>query len=203
MGCSCSKGARANDTIIDDNTNNAKERRSTPYNTKPSRKKKNSFSSRIANVGSSSDGFINDLDTTLAVLIPSDATNSTPISSGEVSKVNLERKSSRSVFQRRPTIDTNRLGAPQQPKMTRITSVSNGERGDQVVAGWPSWLASVAGEAINGWIPRKADSFKKLEKVRSPFCLYMLCWDHFDLTLFGLLFRLGKGRIAVCTRPGT
>ncbi|CDY20686.1 BnaC08g13720D [Brassica napus] len=164
MGCSCSKGARTNDTIIDENINNVKERRSTPY-IKPSKKRKNSASSRIANVGSSSDGFLNDNDTTLAVLIPSDATNSTPMSSGEVSKVNIERKSSRSVFQRRPNIETNKLGAPQQPKMTRITSVSNGERGAQVVAGWPSWLASVAGEAINGWIPRKADSFEKLEKI--------------------------------------
>ncbi|WZZ11383.1 hypothetical protein YC2023_097304 [Brassica napus] len=163
-GYYCSKGARANDTIIDENINNVKERRSTPYS-KPSKKRKNSASSRIANVGSSSDGFINDMDTTLAVLIPSDATNSTPMSSGEVSKVNLERKSSRSVFQRRPNNETNKLGPPQQPKMTRITSVSNGERGAQVVAGWPSWLASVAGEAINGWIPRKADSFEKLEKI--------------------------------------
>ncbi|KAL0697514.1 hypothetical protein Bca4012_053636 [Brassica carinata] len=166
MGCSCTKRVRAHDTIIDDNiNNNVKERRSTPYS-KPSKKKKNSFSSRIANVGSSNN-FINDIDTTLAVLIPSDATNSTPISSGEVSKVNLERKSSRSVFQRRPTtIETNKSGAlQQQPKMARITSVSNGERGAQVVAGWPSWLASVAGEAINGWIPRKADSFEKLEKI--------------------------------------
>ncbi|KAF8108012.1 hypothetical protein N665_0115s0027 [Sinapis alba] len=164
MGCSCSKGAQANDTIIDDNSNNVKERRSTPYS-KPFKKKKNSASSRTANVGSSH-GFINDNDTTLGVLIPSDATNSTPLSPGEAEKkVNLERKSSRSLFQRRPTIETNKLGAPQQPKMTRITSVSNGERGAQVVAGWPSWLASVAGEAINGWIPRKADSFEKLEKI--------------------------------------
>ena len=164
MGCSCSKGARANDTIIDENINNVKERRSTPYS-KPSKKRKNSASSRIANVGSSSDGFINDMDTTLAVLIPSDATNSTHMSSGEVSKVNLERKSSRSVFQRREAL--------QQPRMTRISSVSNGERGAQVMAGWRSWLASVAGEAINGWIPRKPDSFEKLEKVSYFVYLYI------------------------------
>jgi hypothetical protein len=43
--------------------------------------------------------------------------------------------------------------------------MSNGERGAQVVAGWPSWLTSVAGEAINGWVPRRADSFEKLDKV--------------------------------------
>ncbi|KAI3499097.1 hypothetical protein L1887_34890 [Cichorium endivia] len=37
--------------------------------------------------------------------------------------------------------------------------------GEQVVAGWPSWLAAVAGEAINGWLPRRADTFEKLEKI--------------------------------------
>lgn len=37
--------------------------------------------------------------------------------------------------------------------------------GEQVAAGWPSWLVAVAGEAIKGWIPRKADTFEKLDKV--------------------------------------
>jgi hypothetical protein len=50
-------------------------------------------------------------------------------------------------------------------RITSIVSMSNGERGAQVVAGWPSWLTSVAGEAINGWVPRRADSFEKLDKV--------------------------------------
>lgn len=36
---------------------------------------------------------------------------------------------------------------------------------EQIAAGWPLWLASVAGEAIHGWVPLKADSFEKLEKV--------------------------------------
>ncbi|XP_010471165.1 PREDICTED: probable serine/threonine-protein kinase At1g09600 [Camelina sativa] len=30
---------------------------------------------------------------------------------------------------------------------------------------WPSWLASVAGEAIKGWVPRCAESFEKLDKI--------------------------------------
>lgn len=38
--------------------------------------------------------------------------------------------------------------------------------GEQVAAGWPSWLSEFAGEAINGWTPRRADSFEKLDKVR-------------------------------------
>ncbi|XP_059301328.1 probable serine/threonine-protein kinase At1g54610 [Lycium ferocissimum] len=37
--------------------------------------------------------------------------------------------------------------------------------GELIAAGWPSSLAAVAGEAINGWIPRKADTFEKLDKI--------------------------------------
>lgn len=43
---------------------------------------------------------------------------------------------------------------------------------EQVAAGWPAWLTAVAGEAIHGWLPLKAESFEKLEKVHhftSPF----------------------------------
>ncbi|KAG8093037.1 hypothetical protein GUJ93_ZPchr0012g21072 [Zizania palustris] len=36
---------------------------------------------------------------------------------------------------------------------------------EQVAAGWPSWLSSVAAEAVHGWVPLKADSFEKLEKI--------------------------------------
>lgn len=43
--------------------------------------------------------------------------------------------------------------------------------GEQVAAGWPTWLAAVAGEAIKGWLPRRADSFEKLDKV--CFLLYL------------------------------
>lgn len=38
---------------------------------------------------------------------------------------------------------------------------------EQVAAGWPSWLAVVAGEAIKGWLPKRANNFIKLEKVCS------------------------------------
>ncbi|XP_078177599.1 protein IMPAIRED IN BABA-INDUCED STERILITY 1-like isoform X1 [Carex rostrata] len=37
--------------------------------------------------------------------------------------------------------------------------------GEAVAAGWPAWLSSVAAEAVQGWIPLKADSFEKLEKI--------------------------------------
>ncbi|RDX71427.1 putative serine/threonine-protein kinase, partial [Mucuna pruriens] len=37
--------------------------------------------------------------------------------------------------------------------------------GEQVAAGWPAWLSSVAGEAIKGWIPRSANTFERLHKI--------------------------------------
>ncbi|XP_072997653.1 probable serine/threonine-protein kinase At1g54610 [Typha latifolia] len=47
----------------------------------------------------------------------------------------------------------------------RLGSFANHLRGEQVAAGWPAWLSAVAGEAINGWTPRRADSFEKLDKI--------------------------------------
>lgn len=54
-----------------------------------------------------------------------------------------------------------------QPDFFRFASLSKGAEAEHVMAGWPSWLASVAGEAIKGWVPRRADSFEKLDKVSS------------------------------------
>ena len=47
----------------------------------------------------------------------------------------------------------------------RSGAVPRNLEGEQVAAGWPSWLSQVAGEAIKGWIPRHAASFEKLDKV--------------------------------------
>jgi cyclin-dependent kinase 12/13 len=37
--------------------------------------------------------------------------------------------------------------------------------GEQAAAGWPSWLSAVAAEAVQGWVPLRAEGFEKLEKV--------------------------------------
>ncbi|CAH9099246.1 unnamed protein product [Cuscuta epithymum] len=44
-------------------------------------------------------------------------------------------------------------------------SVPKAMEAELVTAGWPSWLASVAGEAILGWLPRKADTLERLDKI--------------------------------------
>lgn len=44
-------------------------------------------------------------------------------------------------------------------------SIPKAVEAEQVAAGWPSWLSSVAGEALEGWLPRRAETFEKLDKV--------------------------------------
>lgn len=48
-------------------------------------------------------------------------------------------------------------------------SIPKAVEAEQVAAGWPSWLSSVAGEALEGWLPRKAETFEKLDKVCRSF----------------------------------
>ncbi|KDO57100.1 hypothetical protein CISIN_1g015247mg [Citrus sinensis] len=47
----------------------------------------------------------------------------------------------------------------------RLSNLPKHLRGEQVAAGWPPWLTAVCGEALNGWIPRRADSFEKIDKI--------------------------------------
>lgn len=59
---------------------------------------------------------------------------------------------------------------PVPREMKRLPSIGpkDAER-EHVAAGWPTWLVSVAGEALVDWAPRRANTFEKLEKV-SFFC---------------------------------
>ncbi|KAF8392548.1 hypothetical protein HHK36_022893 [Tetracentron sinense] len=47
----------------------------------------------------------------------------------------------------------------------RLSNPPKHVHGEQVAAGWPSWLSAVAGEAIKDWTPRRADTFEKLDKI--------------------------------------
>ncbi|XP_019431399.1 PREDICTED: probable serine/threonine-protein kinase At1g54610 [Lupinus angustifolius] len=54
------------------------------------------------------------------------------------------------------------LTALNHPGLGRILKASEGE---QVAAGWPTWLSSAAGEAIEGWTPRSANTFERFFKI--------------------------------------
>jgi len=47
----------------------------------------------------------------------------------------------------------------------RLGNIRRCVQGEQSAAGWPSWLSAVAAEAVQGWVPLRAESFEKLEKV--------------------------------------
>ncbi|CAI8615519.1 unnamed protein product [Vicia faba] len=47
----------------------------------------------------------------------------------------------------------------------RLSNLPKHLLGEQVAAGWPPWLTAVCGEALSGWIPRKADTFEKIDKI--------------------------------------
>ncbi|XP_052874230.1 probable serine/threonine-protein kinase At1g54610 isoform X1 [Gossypium arboreum] len=49
----------------------------------------------------------------------------------------------------------------------RLSNLPKHLRGEQVAAGWPSWLSDACGEALNGWIPRRADTYEKIDKIGS------------------------------------
>lgn len=150
MGCICSKGTRAHHYV---ENNHVKDKH----------KEETKTSKHVVSAVKEADGGGNDSTARLISNHPENAVGSTPVSSdeGEKKVVRDVEEPSRSQLQRLSTIEARSVG----PRITRITSISNGERGAQIIAGWPSWLTAVAGEAINGWVPRKADSFEKLDKV--------------------------------------
>ncbi|KAM3343518.1 putative serine/threonine-protein kinase [Capsicum galapagoense] len=68
-------------------------------------------------------------------------------------------------FDRKPN-GSKKVGDDHYEKVNgKLEVVPKAMEGELIAAGWPSSLAAVAGEAINGWIPRKAETFEKLDKI--------------------------------------
>ncbi|KAK8582754.1 hypothetical protein V6N13_069523 [Hibiscus sabdariffa] len=162
MGCICSKGGRADDYV----ENSPGKRDKAHRNSRKSSKK--------LSVSFQRDNVVVETDATARLISdqqPNDSAISGPSSSSEDEGKKAESavvemsKRTPSQLQMHSTMESEARGGQGQPRMSRIMNATGGERGAQVVAGWPSWIAAVAGEAINGWIPRKAESFEKLEKI--------------------------------------
>lgn len=77
----------------------------------------------------------------------------------------------------------------------RLGNLQKYIEGEHVAAGWPAWLSAVAGEAIHGWVPLRADSYQKLEKVFLEFSFSLLIFFYQiflseNLFVFEFLFTL-------------
>lgn len=74
---------------------------------------------------------------------------------------------------RKKKVEKHELTGIDHPGFGRVPKAIEAE---QVAAGWPAWLSSVAGEAIKGWIPRSATTFERLHKVS--------CWLFCSICIF-------------------
>ncbi|EFJ28510.1 hypothetical protein SELMODRAFT_451492 [Selaginella moellendorffii] len=90
------------------------------------------------------------------------------VANGIVEKESKERPRGRKQQQQNGTVglhgdvvERRRMPEPNP----RLSNPVKHIEGEQVAAGWPGWLSAVASEAIRGWIPRRADSFEKLDKI--------------------------------------
>lgn len=154
MGCVCSKGFFPHEYVV------ANHIRDKAFKGNK-HKKRLGASLRREEAVVEGDGGGNDATARLITNPPAEIVGSTTILWDEGEKKVLNEKPGKPQLQKRSTMDVGQV----EPRVSSIGSLLNGERGAQVVAGWPSWLSAVAGEAINGWVPRKAESFQKLDKV--------------------------------------
>ncbi|KAI3702036.1 hypothetical protein L6452_27635 [Arctium lappa] len=148
MGCICSKGISANE-----------------YLDKESKRSSKRFigSSRRDEVAVGVDNGGNEATTRLISEGNAATSGQTLWDEGEGEKKSVAYEEPLS--QKPAKIETQANGGIHQPAMSRVFSIAKGVDGAQEAAGWPSWLTAVAGEAIKGWLPRRADSFEKLDKI--------------------------------------
>ncbi|XP_019173894.1 PREDICTED: probable serine/threonine-protein kinase At1g09600 isoform X2 [Ipomoea nil] len=164
MGCMCSKGVSPRKKLPEKH-GKLKEKESKKHSSKRS-----VASYRKDDLGVGIDSGTNEVTTRLISIESLEkSAGSSPPAGWDEGGEQVSEKAVVPQVQIRPATDAAGSapggGGRVQPQLNSVFSVRNGVDGAQVVAGWPSWLTDVAGEAIKGWIPRKADSFEKLEKI--------------------------------------
>lgn len=160
MGCICSKGAAPDDEIHESDRQKQMNISSAQLVAPAPSLKEEAEAKPGGNEGSVRPGLRSNVGSGSVTV---------PLDEGE--RTMIVERPRRNHHQRCATMDvgTTLVAVGLQPQMSRIICLPVGPEGDQNVAGWPSWLTSVAGEAIKGWAPRRADSFEKIDKVSSFF----------------------------------
>ncbi|XP_030933538.1 probable serine/threonine-protein kinase At1g54610 isoform X2 [Quercus lobata] len=157
MGCICSKGASDAEKIAD--WERAQELSKSVQVIAPAPSKRQEVVVEVIGGGGVDGSFR-----------PKSKASSTVNSGSITSAKDTEEKKKRIVerptnghHQRWATMDLGSSG--RHSEVSKIISTPQGGKGEQSAAGWPSWLTAVAGEAIKGWVPRRAESFEKLDKI--------------------------------------
>lgn len=173
MGCICSKGTSTND-VANEKQREKKELSTSSVQLVASSRK----GDVVVEVGGGGSGSVRPLS---RQALPPTLNGS---KDSEKNTIIVERPTNVR-HQRRATMDIGPKGG-QALQLSRLVSMPDGAQGEQIVSGWPSWLTSVAGEAIQGWVPRRADSFEKLDKV-SPQNLLLPLFSEFLCPLFSAI----------------
>ena len=193
MGCICSKGASERETA--DPYEKAK---ASVHLVNPSSHKRDNFFVEIGGSGGGGGGggggSVHRLTRTSSRAAGSVHRKPKEEGSSKSRMIVVERPSSGHNYQRWAA--SSELGPPGGGggrQVTRIVSVVGGGGGGEdsaEAAGWPSWLTSVAGDAIRGLVPRRADSFEKLDKV-SPYniCPFFFFFFFFCFFVGPFVFR--------------
>lgn len=85
--------------------------------------------------------------------------------SGEVRTRLIDKHANRPVHYHGENLERKRDKSDYVVVHSPVSTLPKATEGELVAAGWPAWLAAVAGDAIKGWVPRRADSFEKLDKI--------------------------------------
>ncbi|PSS31830.1 Serine/threonine-protein kinase [Actinidia chinensis var. chinensis] len=152
MGCICSKGSNADDFVVD-NVNERELNKSSVQVLSPSKKEE-----IIVGVV-----YDESVKTISKPVLQANMSSVRSKKDEEDKKTRIVERPTSGHHQRRATLDA--LSNDGRATMSRMISLPHATEREQIAAGWPSWLTSVAGEAVQGWLPRSADSFEKLNKI--------------------------------------
>ncbi|KAL4556175.1 hypothetical protein LXL04_038818 [Taraxacum kok-saghyz] len=159
MGCMCSKGVSPNEHSHSHSHSHKHPKRSS---------KRWFTSSRRGDLLADIDNYNNGATTRL---IPEGneenvATSSLTLWDDSEKKDVASENSDMQVVQKPQKIIGGNGGVPvHQPATYKIYSIQYGGDEVQIASGWPPWLTAVAGDAIKGLLPRRAESFQKMDKI--------------------------------------